>query len=136
MVEAFVALHHVARPADQVRRLLDVAQRLQPVLANLHGQKRAELHLAIADRVGGTAQEGHPLVPGPPAPSRKRRPCRGDRVANILPGAPGERAHDGAVDGRALLERAVAVPSSSARTLARPASNWACSWSLSLRSVA
>jgi len=51
-----VALHHVARPADEIGRLLDVAERLEPALADLQREQGAELHLAFADDVGDPAQ--------------------------------------------------------------------------------
>ena len=109
VVEAVVALHHVARPADQVGRLLDVAEGLEPVLADLHRQQRAELHLPLADDVGRAPEESDSLLPRPPAPGGKRRAGGRDRVLDVLAGALRERAHDRAVDRRPLLERAVAV---------------------------
>ena len=64
IVEAVVPLDHVARPADEVGRLLDVAERLEPVLADLDREHRGELHLAFADDVGDATQQRHALLPG------------------------------------------------------------------------
>ncbi len=109
VVEAVVALHHVARPADEIGRLLDVAERLEAVLADLHREQGAELHLPLADRVGDLAEERHPLLPRATAPGRERLAGGRDRVPDVLPRPLRERAHDRPVDRRALLERAVAV---------------------------
>ena len=51
--EAVVALHLVAVVAQQVGRLLHVAQRLEPVLADLEGHERGVVELPLADQVGG-----------------------------------------------------------------------------------
>ena len=65
VVEAAVLLDHVARPADEVGGLLDVAQRLEPVLADLDGDQRGVHHLALADDVGDAAEDGDAFLPRP-----------------------------------------------------------------------
>ena len=109
VVEPVVALHHVARPADEIGRLLDVAERLEPVLADLHREQRAELHLALADHVGDPAQDRDAFLPRPATPASEGFPGRSDRVLDVRPGALRERAHHRAVDRSPLLERPVTV---------------------------
>ena len=135
----------VAAPADQVGRLLDVAERLQPVLADLDGHQRGEFHLPLADEVRRATQDATRSCHGRPLQAGRAGGC--DRSLHIAARALGEGPDKAAVDRRALLE--VASPSrhvpstrfgwtapggSVARS--RPASNCACSSSLSLRRVA
>ena len=61
----------VAVVADQVGRLLDVAEGLQPVLADLHAHQRGQLVRPLADQVGCAAQQRHALLPW------RRRPRAG-----------------------------------------------------------
>ena len=110
VIEAVVLLDHVARPADQVGRLLDVAECLEAVLANLDGKQRGEHHLPLADDVGHAAQDRDALAATACRTMRERRCARGrDGVLHVLPRALGERTDECAVDRRALLERPLAV---------------------------
>jgi hypothetical protein len=90
--EAVVVLQLLAVVADQVGRLLDVAEGLQPVLADLHGHEGGQLVRALADEVGGPAQQGHPLRPGRGRPGREGGLGGGDGVVDV---ALGGRVHGG-----------------------------------------
>ena len=83
VIEAVVLLDHVARPADEVGRLLDVAERLEPVLADLDCDQRGVRHLALADDVGDAAQDRDALLPRPRRPRGEGRACRGDGVLDV-----------------------------------------------------
>ena len=147
-IEAVVLLHHVAAPADQVGRLLDVAERLEPVLADLDRHERRELHLALADEVGGPSQQRHALLPRPPAPCRERR-CGPPRSPPGRPGGCPARTCRPASRRSASASRTCRRPSATRRRSGSGGSDRgapgpsparartrACSSSLSLRSVA
>ena len=110
VVVGAVVLPGLGVVADQVGRLLDLAQRLDPVLADLDGHQAAVLHLALADQLGRAAQDRQALLPGRGRPARLCRASGGDGVARVLARALGEGADDDlAVDRRAQLEGAVAI---------------------------
>jgi hypothetical protein len=69
VVEAVVGLDLVAVVADQVGRLLDVAERLEPILADLDRHQGPELHLALADQIRHAAHDRDPLQPRGPSPA-------------------------------------------------------------------
>ena len=105
-----VVLGRLRVVADEVRGLLDLAQRLEPGLADLDRHQPRVLHLALADELGGRLEDLEPPLPAEPEP-RRLRPSRGrDRVLDVGAGALRERPdEDVGVDRRADLERAVAV---------------------------
>ena len=93
----------------QVGALLDLAERLDAVLADLDGHQARVLHLALADQLGGAAQERQALGPAERSPGRLRGARRGDRIADVLARGRREAAdEDVGVDGRAQLEGRVA----------------------------
>ncbi len=94
VVVAVVALHHVGVVAQQVGRLLHLAQGLEPALADLEGHVRAVDHLALADQLGCPAHDRQALAPGGGRPRRLGGPGGGDRVAHVLAGALGKVADD------------------------------------------
>src|SRR5487761_2288205 len=110
VVVAGIALEHVRVVAQEVGRLLDLAERLETVLAHLERHPRRVLHLSLGDEVGGAAQHGEPIAPRRRSPCRLGRPGCRDRIADVVGGAFRERAHeDAVVDRRAELEGARAV---------------------------
>ena len=70
-----VVLPDLGVVADEVGRLLDLAERLEPVLADLDGHQAGVLHLALADQLGRRAQDAGA------APARAWRPSRAGRRA-------------------------------------------------------
>ncbi len=82
--EPLVLAHRVGVVADQVGRLLDVAERFEAGLADLPRHAGGELGAALRDQIGGTVEERHPLgprrgcplrpTPPPRRPPRRRRP--------------------------------------------------------------
>ncbi len=92
--EPVVRLHLVAVVADEVGRLLDVAERLEPVLADLHRHQRRELAAVLGDLVGGPLEDRDPLLP------RRRRPRgrgfarRAHRVVHVVVGRVREPADE------------------------------------------
>ena len=92
--EAVVGLHLVGVVAQQVGGLLHVAQRLEPVLADLEGHERGVLELPLADEVGGAADDLESLPPAEVAPAGEGRAGGGHRVADVLAGADREAADD------------------------------------------
>ena len=110
VVVARVVLHGLRVIADEVRRLLDLAERLDPVLADLEGHDRGVVHQPVADELGGAAQDRQPLLPGRRGPRRLGGSCSGDRRVDVGRGGGRERPEeDVPVDRRAGLEGAVAV---------------------------
>ena len=116
MIEAIVPLDLVARPADQVGGLLDVAERLEAVLADLDREQRAELHLALGDEVRRPPQQRDPLLPRPARPTRAPPVAPPRSRPHVLRGPARERAEHRAVDRGALLEGAVAVAATAPAT--------------------
>ena len=108
-IEVRLALGRVRVVADEVGALLDLAERLDAVLADLDGHQAGVLHLALADQLRGAAQEREALGPAERSPGRLRGARRGDRVADVLARGRRETAdEDVGVDGRAQLEGRVA----------------------------
>ncbi len=62
--EPVVVLDLLAVVPDEVSGLLDIAERLEPVLPDLHAHQRRQLVGTVADEVGGGSQHGDPLPPG------------------------------------------------------------------------
>ena len=73
--------------AQQVGALLDLAQRLDAVLAHLDGHQGAVLHEPLADELGGAAQDLDAALPAEGPPGRLRGSGGGDGVAHVLPRA-------------------------------------------------
>src|SRR4029079_19317145 len=76
---AVVVLHRLGVVADQVRRLLDLTERLDPVLADLVALCGGVLEETVADQLRGAPQDRQPLPPGRRAPAGLPPPSRGDR---------------------------------------------------------
>src|SRR5262249_9662988 len=90
---------------DQVRRLFDVADALEPVLACLVPHQRGEFPSVFANLVGDRLQHCHAVLPAARAPRRKRRFRRRDGVADFLAAAALKFAEkDARVDRAAILE--------------------------------
>ena len=149
VVVAGVVLHRLGVVADEVRRLLDLAERLDPVLADLEAHDRGLVHQPVADELGGAAKDRQALPPRRRRPGRLRGACRRDRVVDVVRDARREGPeHEVAIDRGADLERAGAVAPGAvrrssggglrgpARTRATASSNPACRSSLSALSVA
>ncbi len=62
-------LHGVGIVAQQVDRLLDLAQRLQAILAHLQHHDCRKLEVVVTHDVGGAAHCGHALLPGQRGPA-------------------------------------------------------------------
>ena len=62
VVEA-VVLGGLGVVADEVGGLLDLAERLDPVLADLDRHQRGVLHQPVADELRGAAQDREPILP-------------------------------------------------------------------------
>ncbi len=109
-VVAAVLLHRVAVVAQEVRRLLDLAERFDPVLADLEAHDRGLVHEPVADELGGTPDDLEPFAPRGRGPGRLSGSGGRDGVVDIARRALRERPEDQvAIDRRANLERAVAV---------------------------
>jgi len=105
-----VLLHLVGVPPQQIRGLLHVTERLQPVLADLHRHQRRQLVALVGHDVGGLADDRDPLLPGAVGPFVERLLGGGDGVAGVLARAARELTDKGAVDRRmrGLVPRALA----------------------------
>ena len=109
-VVAVVLLHRVAVVAQQVGRLLDLAERLDAVLADLEAHDRGLVHEAVADELGRAADDLETIAPGSRGPSRLGGTSRGDGVVDVLGRAGRERPDDEvAVDRRGHVERRRAI---------------------------
>jgi hypothetical protein len=84
--EAVVVLQLLAVVADQVGRLLDVAEGLESVLADLHGHQGGQLVGALADQVGGPAQQADAFLPGRGRPGGEGGLGGGDGVVDVALG--------------------------------------------------
>ena len=105
VVVEVVVLGGLGVVADQVRGLLDLAERLEPVLADLEGHVRAVAHLALRDELGSAAEDREPLLPRRVPPARRGSTRGLDRALRVLSVALRERPdEDVPVDGRAGLE--------------------------------
>ena len=83
VVVEVVVLGRLGVVADQVGGLLDLAERLEPVLADLERHVRAVAHLALGDELRGAAQDLQALLPGR-VPPRGRGAARGlDRLLHV-----------------------------------------------------
>ena len=107
--EAVVLLHLVAVPADQLRGLLHVAERLEAVLADLVRHERGEVEDAVLHDVGDVAQDAHALLPAHAVPLELERLGRRDGIVDVLGRRLGEPPDDEVgVDRRGLLVLLVA----------------------------
>ena len=107
--EAVVLLHLVAVPADQLGGLLDVAERLEPALADLVGHQRREVEDPLLHDVGDVAQDPHALLPAHPVPLELERLRGRDGVVDVLGGGLRELPiSDVLVDRRRLVVGLVA----------------------------
>ncbi len=94
-----VVLGRLGVVADEVGRLLDLAQRLEPRLADLDGHQARVLHLALGDQLRGPLHDLESLLPPEPEPGRLRPAGGLDGVPHIGTRAAGERSdQDVAVD--------------------------------------
>ena len=84
--EPVVLLHLVAVPADQLRGLLHVAERLEPALADLVGHERGEVEDALLHDVGDVAQDAHALLPAHAVPLELERLRGRHRIVDVLGG--------------------------------------------------
>ena len=106
--EAVVLLDLVAVVRDQIGRLLDVADALEPVLARLVSHERRELPAVGANRcrrrvVSSATRSRHGLALHAGNAARRRR----DRVCDVFARAALERAEqDARVDGASVVELA------------------------------
>jgi len=94
--EPLVSLHGIAVVADQVGRLLHVAQRLQAVLADVErvgGRKGVH---ALLDQVHDLPEQADPVLPLHPAPDRKGCSRGRDGIQSIPGGSLGDasRGHN------------------------------------------
>ena len=98
--EALVLLHVIAVGADEIGRLLHIAQSLQAILAHFQAVHRGNVEEPLADERGHFAQQGNALLPGRGAPGREGGARRLDRPVDVAGCAVLEVAHDHAgVDG-------------------------------------
>ncbi len=98
--EALVLLHVIAIGADEIGRLLHIAQGLQAILAHFQAVHRGNVEEPLADQRGHFAQQGNALRPGGGAPGREGGAGRLDRPVDVAGIAVLEVAHDHAgVDG-------------------------------------
>ena len=105
---ALVLLHVAGVGLDQVDGLLHLEDRLGARLAGLEARQRGELHVPLADSVGGRAQQPAALLVGVCRPSPARGRTRGlDGAAHeLLPGLASAARHPVRVRRVAPLERA------------------------------
>ena len=68
VVVELVVLGGLGVVADEVGGLLDLAERLDPVLADLDGHERRVLHQPVADEVGGPLQDRETAFPAEGGP--------------------------------------------------------------------
>src|SRR5262249_32579834 len=103
-VEALVLLHLVAVPADHLGRLLDVAERLETVLADLVRHERGQVEQPLLHHVGDVPEDPHPLPPADPIPFERERLRRLHGVLDVLGGRLGEAPdRERLVDRRGLV---------------------------------
>ena len=83
VVVAVVVLHRLRVVAQQVGRLLDLAERLDPVLADLDRHVGGVRHQVVADVLGRPADDREPLAPRDRGPGRLGGARRGDRGVDV-----------------------------------------------------
>ncbi len=99
-------LHLGAVVVDEVGRLLRVPHRLQAALAHLQRHQGGEIVLALADQLGGPAQDADPLLPRPAGPAALRLLGPPDREVDLRrPGGREAAEQERGVDRRAVVER-------------------------------
>ena len=110
VVVAVVVLHRLGVVAEEVGRLLDLAERLEPVLADLDRHQARVAHLALADQVGGLADQRQAVAPRRRGPRRLGAAGGGDGVLDVAAGALREVPEDDVrVDRRADVVSACAL---------------------------
>ena len=85
----------------EIGGLLDLAQRLDPVLPHLEDEPGGELEPALAHDGGGAVEQRGALLPGGRAPRREGGLGGGDRVAHVIRRRRRHARHDRAGVGRA-----------------------------------
>jgi hypothetical protein len=94
--------------AQQIGALLDLAQRLDAVLADFDGHQRAVEHLPFADEIRGPSKDLDAARPAQRAPGGLGCASGRDGVTDVPACAPGETPHDDVlVDGTTQLDLAV-----------------------------
>ena len=103
LLEAVVVDELVGVVADQVGGLLDVAERLEPVLAHLDRQEGRDHVAPLGDQVGAGLEEADAVPPRRVGPGRGERLGDADGLGDVGGGSLDEPAdQDVGVDGRAL----------------------------------
>ena len=127
VVVAVVGLHRRGVVAQQVGRFLDLAERLDAVLADLERHVRGVLHQPFADEVAGALDDRDALAPRDRGPGglggsggrrrrRRRRPrCPCANVPSTMSRSIGERDLEGPVAIAPLAVDEVAVVAAEAR---------------------
>ena len=115
------ALHRLLEPvvlgelvgvvADQVGGLLDVAERLEPALADLEREQRGDAVASLGDQVRAGLEEAHPLRPRGRGPQWREGLRRGHGIGHV----PLRRGHeatdqDVGVDRRPLVHHLTGGP--------------------------
>src|SRR5262249_18763214 len=104
-LETVVLFDLIAVVLDEIRRLLDVADTLEPVLAGLVAHQRRQLPASCANGAGDFLEQRDTRSPWLRAPRRKRRSGGSDRVANLLPARALESSEQNpGVDRAAILK--------------------------------
>ena len=103
--ESVVLLDLIAVVGHQIRAFFDIADALEPVLADLVAHQRGELVAVMANRVRDAADGREPVLPRERGPCGIRRARGGDGRFHVLAMAFLKRAeHDARVDGAAIVE--------------------------------
>ncbi len=110
VVVAVVVLHRLRVVAQEVGGLLDLAERLDPVLADLDRHVGGVRHQVVADVLGRATDDGDALAPGHRGPRRLGGTRCGDRLVDVRRGGGRERPEEQVpIDRRARLERLGAI---------------------------
>ena len=88
LLEPVVVGDLVAVVADQVGRLLDVAERLEPVLAHLDGEQGGDDVAPLGDQVGSGLEEADAVPPRRVGPGRGEGLGDADRLGHVGRGRP------------------------------------------------
>ena len=111
MVVSLVALNLTCVDAEEVGRLLNVAECLQAILPHLNGEECGVEELSIADQLCRGTNQFDALLPRPRRPGRIRSLGRCDRTLCGVAIALREGPNNGTINWRALLKgRTVSQP--------------------------